>query len=115
MNKIRVFIVDDSSNAVNDVKKYFSDCGDIEVVLSANDGVEAVKIIEERAHDFDVLIMDLIIPKLDGLSVLETIRKKGINVKSIVTHEFDLEHIQDAYDEAVHNKTDLVKAVVKIK
>ncbi len=39
----------------------------------------------------------------------------AINVKSIVTHEFDLEHIQDAYDEAVHNKTDLVKAVVKIK
>lgn len=85
MNKIRVFIVDDSSDAVNDVKKYFSYCGDIEVVLSANDGVEAVKIIEERAHDFDVLIMDLIIPKLDGLSVLETIRKKGINVKSIIT------------------------------
>lgn len=85
MNKIRVFIVDDSSDAVSDVKKYFSDCGDIEVVLSANDGVEAVKIIEERAHDFDVLIMDLIIPKLDGLSVLETIRKKGINIKSIVT------------------------------
>lgn len=45
MNKIRVFIVDDSSDAVSDVKKYFSDCGDIEVVLSANDGVEAVKII----------------------------------------------------------------------
>ena len=85
MNKIRVFIVDDSSDAVNDVKKYFSDCGDIEVVLSANNGVDAVKIIEERAHDFDVLIMDLIIPKLDGLSVLETIRKKGINIKSIVT------------------------------
>ena len=39
----------------------------------------------------------------------------AINVKSIVTHEFDLGHIQDAYDEAVHNKTDLVKAVVKIK
>ena len=28
MNKIRVFIVDDSSDAVSDVKKYFSDCGD---------------------------------------------------------------------------------------
>ena len=39
----------------------------------------------------------------------------AINVKGIVTHEFDLEHIQDAYDEAVNNKTDLVKAVIKEK
>lgn len=38
-----------------------------------------------------------------------------IDVKNIVTHEFDLEHIQDAYDEAVKNKIDLVKAVIKVK
>lgn len=39
----------------------------------------------------------------------------AINVKNIVTHEFDLDHIQEAFDEAVNNKTDLVKAVIKIK
>lgn len=39
----------------------------------------------------------------------------AINVKGIVTHEFDLEHIQEAYDEAVNNKTDIVKAVIKVK
>ena len=39
----------------------------------------------------------------------------AINVKGIVTHEFDLDHIQEAYDEAVNNKTDLVKAVIKVK
>ncbi|MCR5789926.1 MAG: NAD(P)-dependent alcohol dehydrogenase [Lachnospiraceae bacterium] len=39
----------------------------------------------------------------------------AVNVKGIVTHEFDFDHIQDAYDEAVNNKTDLVKAVIKVK
>ena len=38
----------------------------------------------------------------------------AIDVKKIVTHEFDLDHIQEAFDEAVNNKTDLVKAVIKI-
>lgn len=38
----------------------------------------------------------------------------AIDVKSIVTHRFDLDHIQEAFDEAVNNKTDLVKAVIKI-
>lgn len=39
----------------------------------------------------------------------------AIDVNNIVTHEFDLEHIQEAFEEAVNNKTDLVKAVIKIK
>ena len=39
----------------------------------------------------------------------------AIDVKNIVTHEFDLDHIKEAYDEAVNNKTDLVKAVIKVK
>ncbi len=38
----------------------------------------------------------------------------AIDVRQIVTHEFDLNHIQEAFDEAVNNKTDLVKAVIKI-
>ena len=37
-----------------------------------------------------------------------------VDVKKIVTHQYDLEHIQEAFDEAVHNKTDLVKAVIRI-
>lgn len=39
----------------------------------------------------------------------------AIDVKGIVTHEYDLEHIQEAYEEALNNKVDLVKAVIKIK
>lgn len=37
------------------------------------------------------------------------------DVKKIITHEFDLDHIKEAYEEAADNKTNLVKAVVKIK
>ncbi len=39
----------------------------------------------------------------------------AIDVKGIVTHTFDLDHIQEAYQEAVNNKTDLVKAVIRIQ
>lgn len=38
----------------------------------------------------------------------------AIKIDSIVTHEFPFERIKEAYDECVHNKTDLVKAIVKI-
>lgn len=39
----------------------------------------------------------------------------AINVKGIVTHEFDFDHIQEGYEEAINNKTDLVKAVIRVK
>lgn len=39
----------------------------------------------------------------------------AIDVKRIVTHTFDFDHIQEAYQKAVNNKTDLVKAVIRVK
>lgn len=38
-----------------------------------------------------------------------------IDVSGIVTHEFDFEDIQEAFDCAINNKDDVVKAVIKIK
>lgn len=45
---------------------------------------------------------------------IAAISSGAIPVKKIVTHEYDLEHIQEAFEEAIHNKTDLVKAVIKM-
>lgn len=38
-----------------------------------------------------------------------------IDVSGIVTHEFDFDNIQEAFDCAINNKDDVVKAVIKIK
>ena len=38
----------------------------------------------------------------------------AVDVKKVVTHQYDLERVQEAFDEAVNNKTDLVKAVIRI-
>ncbi len=46
---------------------------------------------------------------------IAAIASGAIDVSKIASHEFDFDHIQEAYDEAVNNKTDLVKAVIKIK
>ena len=46
---------------------------------------------------------------------IAAVAKGAIDVSGIVTHEFDLDHIQEAYQEAVHNKNDLIKAVIRIR
>lgn len=46
---------------------------------------------------------------------ISAVASGAIDVASIITHEFSLEDIEAAYNEAVNNKENLVKAVIKIK
>lgn len=45
---------------------------------------------------------------------IESVASGKISIKDIVTHEFQLDDIQNAMDTSVKNKADVVKAVVKI-
>ena len=45
---------------------------------------------------------------------IDAVASGRVNLKGIVTNEFALDDIQDAMDESVNNKADIVKAVVKI-
>ena len=78
-------MVDDNKSIIEEVKKYFSSHVAIEVVDCAYDGKEALIKILKNHQDYDLLLMDLIIPKMDGLSVLEELKKQNINIKSIIT------------------------------
>lgn len=75
MSKINVAIADDNEKMVNLLTRILSEDKDIEVVGTASDGLRAVNIIQEKAPD--VVLLDLIMPKLDGLGVLERIRHNG--------------------------------------
>ncbi len=84
MKKIRVFMVDDNQDVIKEVKEYFSSHVSIEVVGQAYDGEEALNEIILNQEQVDIIIMDLIIPKMDGLSVLKELKKRNINKKSII-------------------------------
>ncbi|MDD2238593.1 MAG: sporulation transcription factor Spo0A [Bacilli bacterium] len=82
--KIRVFMVDDNQEVVKAVNEYFSSHAVIDVIGSANDGEDALNQLILNQDCYDIIVMDLIIPKMDGLSVLEELKKRGINKKSII-------------------------------
>ncbi len=52
-------------------------------VSLASDGEEAINKIEHEK--FNVILLDLILPKVDGFVVLEALKKKGIKIPVIVT------------------------------
>lgn len=73
MDKVKLAIVDDNKDMVNALEQYFSTCEEIEVVWSAHNGEVCLAQLEKEQPD--VLLLDIIMPHLDGIAVLEMIGK----------------------------------------
>lgn len=69
MQKIKVFIADDNRELVNLLEEYISNQDEMEVVGVAYNGQECLNAIQDKQPD--VLILDIIMPHLDGIAVLE--------------------------------------------
>ena len=65
MSKINVAIVDDNERMVALLENILNTDEDIQVVGKSNDGISALSMIQE--NEPDVVLLDLIMPKLDGL------------------------------------------------
>ena len=89
MKEIRLLVVDDNRNLVDMLKDYFEDHNKICITNEAYDGEEAIKVIENNINNFDVILLDLIMPKKDGLYVLEELKKKNIEKPVIVGTSFN--------------------------
>ena len=89
METIKVLMIDDNENLVGMVKEYFKNNNAIDITLSALDGEEGIKIIKEQINNYDVIILDLIMPKKDGMYVLEQMKDQGINKKVIVATSYN--------------------------
>lgn len=68
---MKILVVDDEQKIRNVIKEYAEFEG--YEVTEAEDGMEAVNICKDQ--DFDIIIMDIMMPKLDGFSAIKEIRK----------------------------------------
>nr|WP_285867945.1 sporulation transcription factor Spo0A [Mesobacillus maritimus] len=75
VNKIKVGVVDDNRELVGLLEEYISSQEDMEVVGVAHNGQDCLEMLNEAKPD--VLLLDIIMPHLDGLAVLEKLRDMG--------------------------------------
>jgi len=75
MGKITVVITDDNSRMVSLLEEILGNDKDIEVVGTADNGLDAIDLIIQKKPD--VVLLDLILPKLDGLGVMEKVTKNA--------------------------------------
>lgn len=89
MKNIKVLMIDDNIELVTMVEEYFSNHENIDISLKAYNGVEGMKLIKENQNDYDVVILDLIMPRKDGVTVLEEMKQENIDKKVIVLTSYN--------------------------
>jgi len=84
---IRVMLVDDQNLVREGIKSLLNLAGHIDIVGEAGDGEEALGLFEQLAPD--VVLMDIRMPKLDGVSTLKQMKDTGIDIPVIILTTFD--------------------------
>ena len=79
---MNVYLVDDSMEMIHSMKEALTKSDGYQVIGSATNGEQCVN--ELRGKHLDVLVLDLIMPKKDGISVLHDLKKNHIQVDHII-------------------------------
>lgn len=83
-NKIRVLLVDSDNEGLSSIEKYFSNHAVIKIVKSLKDGNDAINYINKNNCDFDIVLMDLLLPNKDGISILSEMKNNNIDKNIII-------------------------------
>jgi DNA-binding NarL/FixJ family response regulator len=90
----RILVVDDDAAFRQRVQAFFAPETDMEVVAEAADGEEAIRKAQELKPD--VVLMDVRMPGLNGVSAARRLREEMPGVKVIMLSVFDLPEYKDA-------------------
>ncbi len=84
---VNVMLVDDQTLVREGIKSLLQLAGHIEILGEASDGVEALEALETLTPD--VILMDIRMPRLDGIETLKTLTSQGSTIPVIILTTFD--------------------------
>jgi len=97
MEPIRIVIADDHCMVREGLKQLLELDGDIKVIGEASDGIKCLNMIEKLNPD--VVLLDINMPQMSGLKVLELLQDKNCNSKILMlTIHNEIEYLIKAFD-----------------
>jgi DNA-binding response OmpR family regulator len=78
---LKILIIDDEEPILSNLCYFLNEKG--YDVTSASDGLKGLKLFKEDPNGFDLIITDIVMPKLSGMSLISIIKKKSPNTPII--------------------------------
>ena len=95
--KTKIVIVEDHKLFREGLKSLLSDKADLEVIGEAGDGLEAIRTVKKCRPD--LLLLDLSMPKMNGISVMKEIKNQfpEMKIMALTIHESD-QYVLEAFE-----------------
>ena len=85
---IKIAIVDDNSFLIKAVQEKLSFFEDFSLKFTANDGIDLIEKLEKN-HNIDLILMDIEMPKMNGIEATYFVKQKYPQIKIIMLTVFD--------------------------
>ena len=85
---VKVVVIDDNEAVLSSVKKFFKDSSKVSIVGTFSDGREGLCYLLNNHKEYDVIILDILLPNIDGIKILEELNSNNIYKKIIVLSSF---------------------------
>ena len=101
--KINIMIADDHILFREGMKKLIESNSEIQIVLESEDGEDCLEQLENTEENIDLLLLDISMPKKDGIEVLKALKEKKSEVRVfILTAHDEIEYLVNAVDLGVN-------------
>jgi DNA-binding NarL/FixJ family response regulator len=84
---IRVILADDHAVVRKGIREFLEEAGDVEVVAEADDGAQALRLIEE--HRPDVAVLDIRMPTMTGVEAARQVKDRFPQVRVLILTAYD--------------------------
>jgi DNA-binding NarL/FixJ family response regulator len=116
----KLLLVDDHQMLLDGIKSLLAESPKFKVVAQAHNGVQALQILNEQ--DIDVILTDISMPEMDGISLAKAVQSSKPNVKVVVLSMMnDTQNIREMIDAGVKGyilkntgKIELISALEKV-
>jgi len=104
---MKILIVEDDLSSRKFLYKFMSNYGDCDITVDGMEGLDAYLMALDEGEHYDLICLDIMMPKVDGVKVLKTIREmekqRGIEserrVKIIMTTALnDVDLVKNSFD-----------------
>ncbi|MCG6911010.1 MAG: response regulator [Deltaproteobacteria bacterium] len=90
-----IMVVDDEDYILKSVKDILEDLG--YSVIAASDGVQAVDLYDSHSGNIDLVILDMIMPKMGGVEAFNAIRNRNPNLKAIFCSGYSMNSFAEVF------------------